>query len=230
MNNQNSMNKNIILQHWTGELNELCKLSSKNISSYAAMIGADYKLLRGNLFRENLSTPCQKVYMLDSAFDDYDIVAMIDPDVFTVRGLKENIFDVQGIGIINSAAIVSVKGLKRQLGHLSKPNSPYWGGSLYVMDKPLRKKLRLHIPSIEKELFKFSLPPRYKWEDEGIMHCLAGLAGLPKTSIPERWSYSSFLPNPEKAAMIHIRTKITPLGPKRTKIENYTDFKNRGII
>ena len=66
------MNKNIILQHWTGELNELCKLSSKNISSYAAIIGADYKLLRGNLFRENLSTPCQKVYMLDAVFDDYD--------------------------------------------------------------------------------------------------------------------------------------------------------------
>tara|TARA_R110002167_G_scaffold203832_1_gene407812 strand:- start:106 stop:234 length:129 start_codon:yes stop_codon:yes gene_type:complete len=41
--------KNIILQHYTGELGELEKLSQKNIQEYAKACGAEYKLIQGNV-------------------------------------------------------------------------------------------------------------------------------------------------------------------------------------
>ncbi len=42
--------KKIILQHWTGEMYELGTLSSANISKYATKVGAEDKLLRGDVF------------------------------------------------------------------------------------------------------------------------------------------------------------------------------------
>jgi hypothetical protein len=45
-----------------------------------------------------------------------------------------------------------------------------------------------------------------------------------------RWCQCSFLPNPEKAGFIHIRTKISPQGPKKEKIENYNQLVKQGII
>ena len=52
-----------------------------------------------------------------------------------------------------------------------------------------------------------------------------------------KWNQCSFLPNPQDAKMIHIRTKkpghLTgswETGDKRPKIENYYDLKMKGII
>ena len=39
--------KNLILQHFDGELRELDKLSMANIQEYADMVGADYRLITG---------------------------------------------------------------------------------------------------------------------------------------------------------------------------------------
>jgi hypothetical protein len=72
----------------------------------------------------------------------------------------------------------------------------------------------------------------YHFEDEGIIHVLATKAGLsPKnTALNPRWCQCSFLPNPEKAGFIHIRTKIKPDGPKREKIENYNSLVHAGVL
>ena len=40
----------------------------------------------------------------------------------------------------------------------------------------------------------------------------------------------SFLPEVEKAGFIHVRTKITPQGPKREKIDNYNALVAEGIL
>lgn len=45
-----------------------------------------------------------------------------------------------------------------------------------------------------------------------------------------KWCQCSFLPNPELAGFIHVRTKITPTGPKRTKMENYKALVDKGIL
>jgi len=63
---------NIILQHFAGELRELDNYSIENISNYAKMVGADYKLIRGKPFRKHLTAPCQKIFLLDKTWDEYD--------------------------------------------------------------------------------------------------------------------------------------------------------------
>ena len=71
------------------------------------------------------------------------------------------------------------------------------------------------------------------FEDEGIMHTLANFEGLTnqeKYILDKKWCQCSFLPNPEKAGFIHIRTKITPTGPKREKIKNYQELVDKKIL
>ena len=94
--------KNIILQHFTGELRELDKLSIENIKKYASLVGADYRFIEGQVFRKHLASPCQKVYMLDKEFDEYDTILMLDIDMFTPIGMTENVFECEGIGLYNT--------------------------------------------------------------------------------------------------------------------------------
>jgi hypothetical protein len=46
----------------------------------------------------------------------------------------------------------------------------------------------------------------------------------------QNWNYSSFDEGVENANIIHIRTKIKPEGPKRSKLENYRALVERGLI
>ena len=86
--------KNIILQHWSGELSELAILSSKSISEYAKMVGADYELVLGDQFTSmDVRPELQKLLMLDERWDDYDNLVMVDADMFVRKGCSENIFE-----------------------------------------------------------------------------------------------------------------------------------------
>ena len=120
--------KNIILQHWTGDMNELTERSVDNISKYAEKVGAEHRLLRGNVFRDFLSPPCQKIYMLDEEFDEYDDVVMLDPDMFTRKGMEHNIFDksITGIGKVTEIQERLVKSMVRQHPRLADARYPYW--------------------------------------------------------------------------------------------------------
>lgn len=74
-----------------------------------------------------------------------------------------------------------------------------------------------------------------RYHDEGVMHCLANKLGMKHTDEEmylngQTWNYSSFEPDVDKANFIHIRTKVTPQGPKREKIKNYYDLVHRGLI
>ena len=224
------MVKNIILQHFDGELRELDYLSIANIKRYAEMVGAEYELVTGKPFDETLTAPCQKVCMIEKEFDVYDNVLMLDIDMFAPKGMTENIFDLPGVGLYHTVQ----KRLHRQLVQLypmlGNIDAPYWGGAIYKMDRNLRKRLRDGLKTNTSWMLKFN--KLYHFEDEGIMHVLANRAGInPKgTYLDPKWCQCSFLPNPEKAGFIHIRTKITPQGPKREKIENYRDLVNKGIL
>ena len=213
-------------------MNELGELSSANISKYAEKLGVEYRLLRGDLFRPKLTppwAPIQKLYMLDKEFDGYDMVVMLDTDIFTRKGMNDNIFtDVQGIGRHTPVQDMLIKSIQRKKPKLANPNAPWWGGSIYRLDLKTRKKLREQIR--EDEIPKFA--GRGNFGDEGLMHRLASLAKLKKCYIPNsgHWNCSSFDPYVSKSATIHIRTKITPKGPKRPKIENYRELVKRGLI
>ena len=81
-----------------------------------------------------------------------------------------------------------------------------------------------------EELAQFS----GNFEDEGMMSFLAGKLGITPEEqvIPGEyaWCHCSYREGIENAELIHIRTKITPVGPKRTKIENYRGLVERGLI
>jgi len=220
--------KKIILQHWLGPMNELTLLSTASISEYAERIGADYKLLRGEPFMTGLTSPCQKVAMLNKEFDEYDEVCMMDPDMFTVRGLDEDVFRVRGYGRHYGIQDALVKNLGKRFPLLGSARHPYWGGSIYKFPRHLRQALREQI--VEAEVRQFS----GNYEDEGIMHRLAVRLDMPiteETYMPEdHWNMSSFQVRPEVAKIIHIRPKFFQGGPKVDKMLVYDHLKKEGII
>ena len=220
---------NLILQHYTGEPGELEKLSMKNMIQYAKKCGADYKLIKGPVFAEGLSHPCQKLHMLDSKWDDYDIVVMVDIDMFTRKGMTTNIFtEVQGIGMYTDFQRNLHRKLKMQFSRLIDTRFAYWGGAIYRLTKEQRINLRQHINMRELKIFNGG------FEDEGMMARLATLAKIPADAevLPGgfAWCHCSYREGIENSEMIHIRPKITPTGPKRPKIENYREMVKRGLI
>lgn len=222
---------NIILQHFDGDLRPLDEKSIENIKAYADMVGAEYRLIRGKPFRKHLTSPCQKVYMLDKEFDEYDQVLMLDIDMFAPIGMEENIFELEGVGLYADVQKMLHRKIAAQYPMIANLSVPYWGGAIYKMDKTMRTKLRTHLGSNEGWMNNYN--KLYHFEDEGIMHTLAYQQGLKcedKYILEQKWCQCSFLPNPENAGFIHVRTKITPTGPKREKIENYNELVSKGVL
>ena len=221
---------NIILQHFDGELRELDKLSVENIKKYAEMVNADYELVTGKPFRKHLTSPCQKVFMLDEKWDKYDDVLMLDIDMFAPKNMNDNIFEEDGIGLYEDVQKRLHNKISSLYPMIANINTPYWGGAIYKMDKRTRQKLRKELGGNEGWMLNYN--QLYHFEDEGIMHTLAFKSGFntKKAYMHKRWCQCSFLPNPEKAGFIHVRTKITPTGPKRDKIDNYKSLVESNIL
>lgn len=220
---------NIILQHWDGDIDELTRLSASNIKDYANSLGADHRLIRGQPFQQGLTSPCQKLIMLDPQFDEYDTVVMMDPDMFVRKNIDRDIFrDETGIGRHYGIQETLVRNLTRRFPLLGDPNYAYWGGSIYRLERTMRVKLREQIRY--NEVIQFS----GNYEDEGIMHRLAVLAGIKNHKANyltrDMWNKSSFEEDVEDSYIVHIRTKIKQGGPKQAKIENYKALVERGLI
>jgi hypothetical protein len=224
---------NIILQHFDGDLRPLDELSIENIKAYAKMVGAEYELVRGKPFRENLTAPCQKVYMIDERYDIYDDVLMLDIDMFAPKGMTDNVFEEKGCGLHAEVQTMLAKKLKDQYPMISDLNKPYWGGAIYKFDRNTRQRFR-DILNAGSEAWMNNYNRPYHFEDEGIFHTLTVFGSMyfapGEMYLNRRWCQCSFLPYPEKAGFIHIRTKVTPQGPKREKIENYQALVDKGIL
>jgi hypothetical protein len=221
---------NIILQHFDGELRELDKLSMANIQEYAKLVNADYKLITGKPFRKHLTSPCQKVHMLHEEFDDYDDVLMLDIDMFAPKNMTTNIFEESGIGLYEEVQHRLHHRLAASYPMYASLLYPYWGGAIYKFSKDMRVKLRSELGGNEAWMHPYN--KLYNYEDEGIIHTLAVKSGFTpkKPYLHRRWCQCSFLPSPKTAGFIHVRTKITPQGPKREKIENYQALVDKGIL
>ena len=254
--------KNILLQHWTGKLPELVKYSVENMKKYAKKCGADYRLLEGNGFRPWLATPCQKLWMLDEEFDEYDVVVMVDPDMFTRKGMEENIFtDVTGIGMYTEFQANLFIKLQQQYPLLTDKNFPYWGGAIYRLEREHRVEMRKYLNDAEMTahsgnfndegiMHRCAVSADYKekryfdrqqWnyssfeetvDEANIMHRLACHARIPMQKLPGgfKWCHCSYREGIEDSAMIHIRTKTTPTGNKKPKLDNYYTLVKRGLI
>ena len=225
--------RNIILQHFDkfDNMRELDKKSQKNIQEYAVQVGADYSLVLGMPFRDHLTAPCQKVYMIDEEYDDYDNVLMLDIDMFVPKNMDKDIFDEVGVGLYNPIQQNLHTKLVRQNSFQGSMNAPYWGGAIYKMDRALRQKLRGGLGGNESWMNAYNKP--YQWEDEGIFHTLAFKTGVKISDeqfLHPKWCYDNYLEYPQYAGMIHVRTKITPSGPKQEKIKNYQALVDKGIL
>ena len=217
--------RNIILQHFTGKLRTLDKLSVENISAYAERIGVEYQFVEGQVFREHLTPPCQKVHILDEKWDEYDDVLMLDIDMFVTKNLRLNVFKAEGVGLFADVQ----KGLKNRLvkhGRIES-ESAYFGGAIYKLTKQQRQSLRDGIPEDDSWMDPYN--EAYQFEDEGIMSELFHRTDTQWSNLDQKWCQDSYIPE-HKAGMIHVRTKIKPEGPKREKIDNFYDLQMRGVI
>ena len=217
---------NIILQHWTGELGPLELASKKNMEHYAKYCKASYELILGNQFRPKLDPCCQKLIMLDERFDIYDDVLMVDLDMFVVKHVKENIFDIPGVGLNSAiqqtlfASMLKHKKYKR----LMDKDGPFWGGAFWKFTNQQRKQLRKFIVDSEMKIFNGN------FNDEGIIHRLASQAKMKQADVSEEWCWGNCFPGYEKAKMIHIRHKFKLEGPKVSKIEVLNQLKKEGVV
>ena len=217
--------RNIILQHFTGKLRTLDKLSVENISAYAERIGVEYQFVEGQVFREHLTPPCQKVHILDEKWDEYDDVLMLDIDMFVTKNLRLNVFKAEGVGLFADVQ----KRLKNRLvqhGRIES-ESAYFGGAIYKLTKQQRQSLRDGIPEDDSWMDPYN--EAYQFEDEGIMSELFHRTDTQWSNLDQKWCQDSYMPE-HKAGMIHVRTKIKPEGPKREKIDNFYDLQMRGVI
>ena len=217
--------RNIILQHFTGKLRTLDKLSVENISAYAERIGVEYQFVEGQVFREHLTPPCQKVHILDEKWDEYDDVLMLDIDMFVTKNLRLNVFKAEGVGLFADVQ----KRLKNRLvqhGRIES-ESAYFGGAIYKLTKQQRQSLRDGIPEDDSWMDPYN--EAYQFEDEGIMSELFHRTDTQWSNLDQKWCQDSYIPE-HKAGMIHVRTKIKPEGPKREKIDNFYDLQMRGVI
>lgn len=220
--------KGIILQHYNGKMGELEKLSSENMQQYAEKCGVEYKLLRG-ILKPGLSNQSQKIAMLDEEWDEYDVVVMMDIDMFTRRGQERNIFTEEtGIGRNYGIQPKLVKSLERKFPFLADKRYAYWGGSIYRTTREIRQLLRSNFRMNEAVQFSNN------FNDEGIMHRLAVLAEIKNDRKyyldGQQWNYSSFDEGVENAEIIHIRPKRVQGGKKYPKIENYNYLVEKNII
>ena len=223
--------KNIILQHFDGKLGLLEQLSIENIKGYAQSVNADYKLLTVKVFRDHLTSPCQKVHMISEEFDNYDNVLMLDIDMFTPKNMVWDVFEVQGVGLHSDPVQVRLhQRLANSYPSIASLQSPYWGGAIYKMSRDLRVQLRAHLGGDESWMDNFN--KRFEYEDEGIIHVLATKANIPLTNayLDQKWCYCSYLPNPNTAGFIHIRNRVTPNGPHMPKVDVYYKLLADGVF
>lgn len=230
--------KNIILQHFHpmrpkvieemenrgGKLPFIVEKSVENIKNYAHKLGAEYKLLDGEPFQKGLRAQCQKCAAINEEYDDYDTVVVLDTDKFVTTTCTENVFEAKGIAPFDDVhRLRQLPAFCQEFPLLGNMKYPLWSGAIYVMPREFRQLMRAQINPSMRKVFEAISPRPYV--DEGIFHVLCHKAKFSLDEyLDEKWDYSSYLPNPEKANMIHIRHK-----PK-TREENYKDLVKAGII
>ena len=222
--------RGIILQHWDGPLSEVEIASSHNIKRYAESIGGSYQMVLGKPFSERLNAPCQKLIMLASSWDAFDVVVMLDADMFAPKGMTENVFDLTGVGYHQSTARARIR---RKLPDLIVDDVPFWGGAIYRLERGLRERLRSTGTTVD-DMLEFNA--RGTGEDEGIMHLLATRAGVTEEGayLDYRWCQGSFEAHPERAGFIHMRSTVRDRpkfpGNGRDKLANMRQMMADGVI
>ena len=225
------MSHNIILQHYCGNPSELERSSFESVKSYAYRLGADYELLGGKPFSEAATLPTQKLYLLDQYFDAYDNVCLLDSDMFPIAGLEDSVFDLPGEKIGKYASHDQTMHYVCWSNHVGYAHLDYAyvSGSIYVLSRDLRIRLREHLDNFP---WDHGHESNWQHDDEWAFHWLCWQAGVTKNrpSIPYEWSTCSFnLDKTPNAKLIHIRDHHETR-PPTGKLEVFRKLRSSGII
>lgn len=230
--------KNLIIQHFVqgksgldpnrqmeDGMPMLVKRSSENVAAYAERFGAEYKMLDGTPFRPHLTYKTQKCCIVNEEYDEYDVVVAMDTDAFFTKKCTENLFLETGIAYSGEVQRSGkAKCLRLLNGHpkFQKWDTSFWSGAVYVLNREQRIAMRESITQDMEPIFEI-LDKGEVW-DEGVFQVLAGMIGIKECSLDRKWNYDSYLPNPHKANIIHVRHR--PL----TRDQNYMTLKVAGVI
>jgi len=229
--------KNILLQHYNGPLSDLALASIENMKQYAEYCGAEYKLITGEPVwdiksmkrRHKKVNANHKLCMLIPQFDSYDVVAMVDPDMFVRKGLSINLFtDETGVGICSDHIRANAKArFNRALPQYSSMKNAFWGGAIWRLDLNMRKKLRDQWVTHEVQDIAGTI-----FVDEGVMHNFSRKANIPdkpEYMLDQKWCWCSYLPKPKDSYMIHMR-KRDQKGNRVTKEQSLARLQKQGIV
>ena len=216
--------KNLLLQHWSGDVPEIVGLSTEAMAAYAARIGADYAFLRGTQFDPRLSPAMQKLAMLSEDYDTSDTVCMVDSDMFPVRGLTESVFDLAGYGIEHPSARARVH---RQKPAFLDRGGVFWGGAVYLLPRDIRVRLRAHYAYLWAREFD----SRGLGLDEGVMAVLARRTKVPVDGayFGQEWAWASYADGFSTARMVHVRHHDGK-GRLVDKMDVYRALMAKGIL
>ena len=205
MEKRTKIMKNIILQHWSGQLQSWAVKCKNSVEKYAEQSGADYEFLEdypmGDFFKNKNTKPflvVQKIHMISEKYDDYDNVLMLDMDMLATKHF-DNIFDYEGIGRLHKkgmkAAHLSKNG--RKWPKLYKQGFPMFFGNCVKFGRQDRIAMRkcLDRDILNKGMSDDGLPPN----DEIIMHYLMHTAGILKDKKVLELPHERFCDLPEEA-------------------------------
>lgn len=223
--------KRIILQHWDGPPSQLEEGSWRNIANYAKRIGVEHRVLSGQPLGPLKNSQLQKLHMLSATFDSYDTVVMMDSDMFAVPGLRENIFQVSGIGVATPLQETIRGSLRRALPKLfgGKALADYFGGAIYKLERAERIKFR---PLVTPKILAMFDDQRVCL-DEGVMHYIATMTRTNGRGLPggEKWACSSFHPDVKKAKIVHIRRRWRAgREERRPKMESFNRLVAQQVL
>lgn len=220
---------NLLLQHWHGEPSPVERGSWESMAAYARRVGAEHKILSGELVRGVRNPQMHKLHMLSDQFDDHDVVVMVDSDMFARKGAAD-IFEASGIGVSETLQKELKESVRRKVPHrFGKSDADFYGGAVYRLTREDRQALRAHMdPGVLRDFDAYK-----KGCDEGVMHYLATQAGFKGRGLVggDLWACSSYAPEREWAHFIHIRRRVKEGSEhRRNKTEALQELRRLGVL
>jgi hypothetical protein len=198
---------NLLLQHWHGEPSSVEQASWRSIEAYAKTIGVEHRVLRGALVPGVTMPQMHKLHMLSEEFDQYDVVVMLDSDMFA-RPDAANICEASGIGVSGPLQAKLKASIRRRLPirFRDKKDGDFYGGAIYRLERRDRQELRTHLSANILRDFDAYV----RGLDEGVMHYLACRAGFIGRALVggDVWACSSYAADRSNAHFVHIRRRV----------------------
>lgn len=127
--------KNLIYQYWIGPDMPLGATAGReNIEAYADRIGVTHRFQRDAPWMSQMCEHARTFErfrpIFDPTFDEYDGVAVLDLDIFSVEGLTENIFDHMRGGMMLCEEPHQPAYRENRVWHISGTHDQRWASEV----------------------------------------------------------------------------------------------------